>query len=101
MKHTDGHKHAFIKNGHVVNVAIFAEDAHDSSIIDDVKTMGTHDDVVCLCWWADQGNDTEPSVHWSWDGKEFAPPTHKWLFENGLVATDPDAPIETQPEVTA
>jgi hypothetical protein len=94
MEHITGHKHAFITDGHVTNVLVFAEEAHDSSLIEDVKVLGDHSDVVCLCWWANQGNTQEPGMYWSWDGTNFLPPTPQWLFANGVINLDPDAPVE-------
>lgn len=92
-QHVEGHKHAFIKGGHVVDVHVFDEASHDASIIEDVKNAFNHEEAVCLCWWLSQGNATEPAVHWSWDGTTFAPPTPQWLFANGYINDDPDAPV--------
>ena len=86
MQHSQGHKHAFIKNGRIAEIHIFDESAHDSDLLNDVKTTFNHDDIVCLCWWLDQGNTVEPQKYWAWDGKTFTEPTVDDLYNLGVVS---------------
>ena len=67
MDHLCEHPHAFVTNGIVTNIAIFA--GHDADLLDAVQNAGGHDGRVCLC---DHGSVTAIGV--AHDGTGFVEP---------------------------
>jgi len=68
MTHLDEHPHAFVIDGLVVNVAIFAE--HNEPLIAEVAATYGNAIAVCCC-----NVGVMPSVDWAWDGSQFIEPT--------------------------
>jgi hypothetical protein len=79
MAHIEEHPHAFIKNGVVTDIAVFAEDAHGSELLETVKTDKGADTVVSLC---DHGS--VPHLYSTWDGTTFTAPTLDYLYSIGV-----------------
>lgn len=97
--HVDGHQHAFLKSGIVVDIHVFDETSHTGTIVDDVIKTFEHENVICLC-----GHGLIPKLYSTWDGTAFADPTPQWLYKNGYMNADPDAPkptVEETPAATA
>lgn len=86
MNNFSEYMYAFIKNGRVINVAVFA--GRDENLANLVARDCEADHVVD-CHEA----GVVPSVYWSWDGEVFAPPTDEYLIEIGVME-----PVK--PEVT-
>lgn len=82
MEHQNEHPHAFVKNGRVVNVAVFAE--HDQELIERVRVEQDADEAVCCC-----DNQYVPSLHWSWDGSSFEAATPEYLYSVGVLENPP------------
>ena len=77
--HIDECEHAFIKNGHAENILVFVESDHGSELLDRIKAEGGYDEVVCLCEYG-----SKVTLHSSWDGKTFTPPTLDHLYKLGI-----------------
>ena len=83
MIHLEEHPHAFIKNGIVENILVFA--SHDQALLNQCKEQFASDEVVCCC---DYGI---AYINGTWDGFIFKP---KKLFESWVWnGTDWEAPI--------
>lgn len=71
MEHVENHPHAFVKNGDVINVAVFAE--HDQELLQQFA-IEFDCDIICCC---DNGT---ANIGWKWDGEKFYnpnPPIHE------------------------
>jgi hypothetical protein len=77
--HLDECPHAFIKDGVVVQIAVFKEDDHGSALIDLVKADKQADTVICIC---DHG--VVPHLYSTWDGTTFTAPTLDYLYSIGI-----------------
>jgi hypothetical protein len=66
--HLEWHPHAFIKDNKVINIAVFDESAHDSQLLNNVKTSMGADAVVCCCTFGTAG------IGYEWNGTYFKPP---------------------------
>ena len=77
--HLDECPHAFIKDGVVVQIAVFKEDDHGSEILDLVKADIQADTVICIC---DHG--VVPHLYSTWDGTTFTEPTLDYLYSIGI-----------------
>ena len=79
MEHLEWHQHAFIdKDNKVLNVLVFDESAHDSTILDDaMKTMPDAVQTICCCAFELCG------VGDTWDGSNFrpAPLYSSWVWD--------------------
>ena len=80
MGHLENHEHAFIdENNKVINVAVFLESAHDSQLLEDIRTSEGATQVICCCTFGaanvgDTWNGTgfqfdSPYPSWTWDSK--------------------------------
>lgn len=65
MSHLENHPHAFVKDGLVVNVAVF--ESHDADLLN-VFAVESGCEIICCC---DNG---EASVGYTWDGTQFINP---------------------------
>lgn len=84
MNHITGHPHAFIVGGRVIDIHVFDESAHDSSLLNDAQKALNADAVVCLCDHTDKGNP-KPDVYHTWDGTNFAEPIYEDLVKLEVV----------------
>lgn len=82
MAHLLEHPHAFIKDNRVINVAIFAE--HDAELIKKVAMDCGAFETVCCCDY-----ESVPTIHSSWNGALFEPPTLEYLFSIGVCSELP------------
>lgn len=69
MTHLAEHPHAYVKDGAVMQVAVFGQDAHDGRIVEDVRVAGGYDEVICCCAYG-----LVPAIGWTWDGTQFYMP---------------------------
>lgn len=67
--------YAFIKDGRVANIAVFAE--QNEELADRIAQEQSYDDAV----WVGQN---PPAMHSSYDGTEFTPATLDYLYEIGV-----------------
>jgi hypothetical protein len=76
--HLEDHRHAFIKNGIVINVAVF--DGHDSELLQSIINDFNLDEIVCCC------NHGIPLLNSKWNGIEFTPPAPypSWVWDSTL-----------------
>ena len=86
MNHLNGHPHAFIKNGRVIDIHVFDESAHDSDTLNSAQTTLGADTTVCLCNYTSSGVE-KPDVHHTWDGTSFTRPTLEDLVALGVANT--------------
>lgn len=68
--------YAFIKNGRVANVAVFAE--QNEELADAVAREQGFEDAVWV-------GTNPPAMHSSYDGKKFVEPTLDYLYEIGVA----------------
>ena len=71
--------YAFIKNGRVANIAIFAE--QNEELADFIAHEQGYDDAV----WVGTNN---PDKYSSYDGVTFTPPTNEYLISIGVMQSD-------------
>lgn len=92
MEHLEHHPHAFIKNGVVVNVAVF--DGHDSELIDIIRQANDGDLSVCCC---DNG---AASIGYTWNGVRFYPPKPypNWVWSGESERWVQPVPMPTDAE---
>ena len=92
MEHLENHPHAFLKDGVVVNVAVF--DGHDSELLDVIKEAHNADLVMCCC---DHGM---ASIGGFWDGTRFYPakPYPNWVWYDGSGTFHPDGMEKISPQ---
>lgn len=70
--------YAFIKDGRVANVAVFA--SQDEALADAVARDNGYDDAVWV------GED-KPAMWASYNGTTFTPPTNEYLVSIGILET--------------
>jgi acyl CoA:acetate/3-ketoacid CoA transferase beta subunit len=68
--------YAFIKDGRVVNIAVFAE--QNEGLADRVAQEQGYDDAVWV-------GSNIPAMFASYDGKKFVAPTLDYLYEIGIA----------------
>ena len=68
--------YAFIKDGIVEQVAVFAE--KNDELANRIVTEQNFDEAIWV-------NDKAPQMFSSYDGKTFTAPTHEYLIERGIV----------------
>jgi hypothetical protein len=80
--------YAFIKDGHVENLAVFA--AKDDELANRIVEEQGYDSAI----WIDE--DVVPHKWASYDSKTkaFTEPTPQYLYSIGVIDVDPDAPTE-------
>ena len=50
MEHLEHHQHAFLdENNIVINVVVFEESAHDSSLLNDIQSVLGAVKIICCC----------------------------------------------------
>jgi hypothetical protein len=72
--------YAFIKNGRLVNSAVFV--SKNEELADSIAKEQGYDDAV----WVGQN---VPAKWSSYDGKVFTPPTVEYLFQIGVISQLP------------
>jgi len=89
MEHLEGHPHAFIKDGIVVNVAAF--DGHDFELIDIIRQANGGDLSVCCC---DNGAAMIGSI---WNSVRFYPPKPypNWIWSGETIGWAQPIPMPT------
>jgi hypothetical protein len=92
MEHLEGHRYAFLKDGVVVNVAVFG--AYDSELLEVFK-QAHNADLVIPCFDHDFA-----SVGGLWDGTRFYPekPYPNWVWYDGSGTFRPDGTETTSPQ---
>jgi len=68
--------YAFIKDGRVANIAVFAE--QNEELADKVAQEQGYDDAVWV-------GSNPPAMHSSYDGSTFTAPTLDYLYEIGVA----------------
>ena len=71
--------YAFIKNGVVEQVAVFAE--KNDELANRIVQEQNFDEAIWV-------NDKAPQMFSSYNGKTFAPPTMEYLIGRGIVKAD-------------
>lgn len=70
--------YAFIKNGRVAQIAVFA--SQDEALADAVAHNNGYDDAVWV-------GEAKPAMWASYDGTTFTPPTNEYLVSIGILET--------------
>jgi hypothetical protein len=70
--------YAFIKDGRVANVAVFA--SQDEALADAVARDNGYDDAVWV-------GENKPAMWASYNGTTFTPPTNEYLVSIGILET--------------
>lgn len=86
--HLEWHNHAFIdENNIVINVAVFDESAHNSQLLEDIKTQFNATKIICCCEYGIAHIGTV------WTGSEFIPakPYDSWIWNPNIK--DWESPI--------
>ena len=68
--------YAFVKNGSVVNIGLFAY--QDDALAQSVANEHSYDSFVWL------SDSKVPALHSSWDGTNFTDPTLDYLYSIGI-----------------
>ena len=91
MKHLEMHEHAFInKDNIIINIAVFQEQDHDSSLLDDImKSIPDAVQVICCCTFGVAG------IGGTWSGTEFIPPSlyKGWIWNTTYKEWVPPTPM--------
>jgi hypothetical protein len=88
--HLEWHNHAFLDETNIViSVNVFDESAHDSQLLEDIRTSLGAKQVVCCCEFGQAG------VGYTFINDEFRPiqPYPSWSWDSSLKIWKPPVPM--------